>query len=47
MDAYIYFTQELNITRTEYGDKAFVSTGSYCLDLYALIGGMRYHVEDL
>ena len=47
MDAYTYFTQELNNTKTENGDKAYVSTGSYCLDLYALIGGMRYHVEDL
>ncbi len=47
MDALTYFTDQLNITETINGDKAFYSSGSHCLDLYALIGGMRYHVDQL
>lgn len=30
-------------TTTEKGDIAFKSSGSYCLDFYSLIGGMRYN----
>ena len=37
---------ELNVVRTENGDVAHSTSGSYCLDLFALIGGMRNNVED-
>lgn len=47
MDAYTYFSNELNKSKTQNGDLAYKSSGSYCLDLYALIGGMRYSVENL
>lgn len=30
-------------TTTENGDVAFKSSGSYCLDFYSLMGGMRYN----
>ncbi len=36
----------LNIAFTENGDKAFRSSGSYCLDYFALVGGMRYNLTD-
>ena len=35
-----------NIAFTEKGDKAFMSSGSYCLDYFSLIGGMRFNYED-
>lgn len=34
-------------TTTENGDTAFTSTGSYTLDLFSLMGGMRYNYSDL
>ena len=34
-------------TTTENGDTAFQTTGSFCLDFYALAGGMRYNYKDL
>lgn len=34
-------------TTTENGDTAFKSTGSYNLDLYSLMGSMRYNYKDL
>lgn len=33
--------EQLNMVYTENGDKAFQNSGSYCLDFYYLIGGMR------
>ena len=35
-----------NIAFTEKGDKAFMTSGSYCLDYFSLIGGMRFNYED-
>ena len=37
---------ELNVVRTENGDVAHSTSGSYCLDLFSLIGGMRNNIED-
>lgn len=37
----------LKTTLTENGDLAFKSTGSYCLDFYSLMGGMRHNYLDL
>lgn len=34
-------------TTTEKGDTAFTTTGKYTLDLYSLMGGMRYNYYDL
>lgn len=31
---------------TEKGDKAFLSTGSACLDFFSLVGGMRNNIKD-
>lgn len=40
-------TKEMyNFAFTENGDKAFLSTGSYCLDYFSIIGGMRYNYQD-
>ena len=36
----------LNEAFTENGDKAFKSTGSFCLDYFSLVGGMRYNLKD-
>ena len=36
----------LNEAFTENGDKAYVSTGSLCLDYFSLVGGMRYNLKD-
>ena len=37
----------LNATHTENGDLAYKSTGSACLDLFSLCGGMRNNTTDL
>ena len=40
-------TKEMyNFAFTENGDKAYLSTGSYCLDYFSIIGGMRYNYQD-
>ena len=36
----------LNIAFTENGDKAYHTSGSYCLDYFALVGGMRFNLSD-
>ena len=36
----------LNKAFTEKGDAAYLSTGSYCLDFFACVGGMRYNIKD-
>ncbi len=36
-----YIKQEANITNTENGAVAYLSTGSECLDLFATVGGLR------
>lgn len=36
-----YMKQEANMTTTENGAAAYVSTGSKCLDLFATIGALR------
>lgn len=36
----------LNKAFTENGDKAYISTGSFCLDYFSLVGGMRYNLID-
>ena len=37
---------ELNVVRTENGDVAHSTSGSYCLDLFSLIGGMRNNIKS-
>ncbi len=37
----------LNVARTENGDMAYKTTGSACLDFFALCGGMRRNLTDL
>lgn len=40
-------TKEMyNFAFTENGDKAYLSTGSYCLDYFSIIGGMRYNYQN-
>ena len=34
-----------NFAFTENGDKAYKTTGSYCLDYFSLIGGMRFNYQ--
>lgn len=36
-----YMKQEANMTTTENGAAAYVSTGSKCLDLFATIGALQ------
>ena len=36
----------LNKVFTENGDIANETTGSYCVDFFSLVGGMRFNVED-
>ena len=38
--------QILNNAFTENGDKAYKSTGSACLDYFAIVGGMRFNIKD-
>ena len=40
-----YMKQEANMTTTENGAAAYVSTGSKCLDLFATIGALRGQSE--
>ena len=35
-----------DIAFTENGDKAYSTSGSYCLDYFSLIGGMRFNYDD-
>lgn len=46
MGFYKISEQILNNAFTENGDKAFRTTGSYCLDYFSLVGGMRYNLKD-
>lgn len=39
--------KELATCFTENGDVVLVTSGSYCLDLFALVGGMRFNYKDL
>ena len=40
-------TEELvNQAFTTNGDRAFKSTGSFCLDYFSIVGGMRYNLND-
>ena len=41
-----YLKEEANRTYTENGAAAFVSTNSYCLDLFSEIGAVRHATED-
>ena len=42
--SFIEITKEmLDVAFTENGDKAFKTTGSYCLDYFSLVGGMRFN----
>ena len=36
----------LNKAFIENGDKAYISNGSFCLDYFSLVGGMRYNLID-
>ena len=36
----------LNEAFTENGDKAYRSTGSFCLDYFSLVGAMRFNLKD-
>lgn len=47
MNALQAMAKTLNVTRTENGDLAYRTTGSACLDLFSLCGGMRHNVSDL
>lgn len=45
--SFVQITKEmLNVAFTENGDKAFETSGSYCLDYFSLIGGMRFNYKD-
>ena len=45
--SFISITEEmLNVAFTENGDKAYHTSGSYCLDYFSLAGGMRYNLTD-
>lgn len=39
--------EQLNTVLTENGDKAYVTSESYCLDYFALIGGMRHNYYEI
>jgi hypothetical protein len=38
--------EEINKVLTENEDTAYKTTGSYCLDFFSLVGGLRHHYED-
>lgn len=45
--SFIQITKEmLNVAFTENGDKAYQTSGSYCLDYFSLIGGMRFNYKQ-
>ena len=45
--SFISITKDmLNVAFTENGDKAFQTSGSYCLDYFSLVGGMRFNYND-
>lgn len=46
MDFIDALKNEINKAYTENGDLAYSSTGSYCLDLFALIGSIRGNYQD-
>lgn len=39
-------TKQINEVLTENGDKAYATTGSYCLDFFGIVGGMRNNLKD-
>lgn len=39
--------KQINTVLTENGDKAYITSGSYCLDYFALIGGLRYNYSEI
>ncbi|MGI6781721.1 MAG: DUF2828 family protein [Acholeplasmataceae bacterium] len=39
--------EDILLTTTENGDIAFASSGSFCLDFFALAGGMRYNYQGI
>ncbi|MBR4377080.1 MAG: DUF2828 family protein [Spirochaetia bacterium] len=47
MNAVQEISRLLNVTRTENGDLAYKSTGSFCLDYFSLCGGLRHNTSDL
>lgn len=46
MSFYEISEQLLNKAFTEKGDVAYRSTGSYCLDYFSLVGGMRFNLKE-
>lgn len=46
MSFYKISEQILNNAFTENGDKAYLSTGSACLDFFSIVGAMRYNLKD-
>ena len=46
MDLKEMIQEQLSIEMTENGDVAYITSGSSCLDYYALIGGMRHNLSD-
>ena len=45
--SFIKITKDmLNVAFTENGDRAYKTSGSYCLDYFSLIGGMRYNYTN-
>lgn len=47
MNALQAIKNQLNVAHTENGDLALKSSGSACLDLFSLCGGMRKNLSDL
>ena len=39
--------EKLNQAFTQNGDYAYATSGSYCLDYFALIGGYRHHFNHI
>lgn len=45
--SFIKITKDmLNVAFTENGDRAYKTSGSYCLDYFSLIGGMRFNYTN-